>query len=72
MTPEWIFGKFNEVFGYLIEKVTKYQTIKNDPRSIRLFMKDGTVYIFTYPANGHYTLVVEKLGKVIQEEKENE
>ena len=71
MTPQAIYSEFKNVFGYLIQNVTKFTTIKNDPRSLSIYMRDGTVYIFTYPPNGHYTLVVENIPKVIKEERES-
>lgn len=70
MTPQAIYSEFKNAFGYLEHNVTKFTTIKNDPRSLRIYMRDGTVYIFTYPPNGHYTLVTERLGKILQEERE--
>lgn len=70
MTAEIIFSKFKDVFGYLKSGAKSYKTINSDPRSIRVTMKDGTIYIFTYPPNGHYTLVTERLGKILQEERE--
>lgn len=72
MSPQAIWSEFKRVFGYLAVHVIQYRSIKNDHRSIRVFMQDGTVYIFTYPSNGHYTLVTERLGKTIQEEREEE
>ena len=59
MSPEALWKKFNELFGYLVPNTTKYSSIQNDTRSIRVFMKDGNRFIFTYPRNGHYTLVTE-------------
>lgn len=70
MTPQAIYSEFKKVFSYLEHNVTKFTTIKNDPRSLRIYMRDGTVYIFTYPENGHYTLVVDKVAKVIKKERE--
>ena len=68
MSPQALWIEFKRVFGYLSNKVIQYKSIKNDSRSIRIFMQDGTTYIFTYPPSGHYTLVTERLGKTIKEE----
>ena len=70
MTPQAIYSEFKKVFSYLEHNVTKFTTVKNDPRSLRIFMNNGTVYIFTYPSNGHYTLVVENVPKIIKEERD--
>ena len=59
MSPEALWTKFNEIFSYMVPGVVKYSSIRNDTRSIRLHMKDGNKFIFTYPNNGHYTLVTE-------------
>ena len=68
MSPEALWNQFKRIFGYLSNKVIQYKSIRNDKRSIRIFMQDGTVYIFTYPPNGHYTLVTENVGKDLKGE----
>ena len=69
MSPIGLFNKFNEVFGYLAGHAKSFDSLA-DKRSIRIHMDNGTTYIFTYPANGHYTLVVENVPKIIKEERE--
>ena len=59
MSPEALWAEFKRYFAYLVPGSTSYQSIRNDNRSIRVLMKDGTRFIFTYPRNGHYTLVTE-------------
>lgn len=68
MNPEALWNNFKKIFGNLSNKVVQYKSIRNDKRSIRIFMQDGTVYIFTYPNNGKYTLIVENVGKIMKEE----
>ena len=70
MTSQMLYGKFKKVFGYLADHAVQYKTINSDPHSIRITMQDGTVYIFTYPANGHYTLVTENVGVHVRKELE--
>ena len=69
MTPKALYSKFTTIFGYLSANVVSYKEINNDPHSIRITMNTGTIYIFTYPSNGRYSLVVEKVGSY---KKENE
>lgn len=59
MTPEMLWEHFKRYFAYLVDGTVKYSSIRNDTRSIRVQMKDGSAFIFTYPRNGHYTLVTE-------------
>ena len=68
MSTETLWSIFNTYFSYLVPNVSKYGSIRNDSRSLRIHMKDSSSYIFTYPRNGHYTLVVESVGKAIKEE----
>lgn len=68
MRAPLLYEKFKKVFGYLTIHVTEYKEITNDKNSIRVFMQDGTIYIFTYPANGHYTLVTENVGAHMRKE----
>ncbi len=69
MRAKAIYEKFRNEFGYLSANVVSYKEINNDHRSIRITMKNGTTYIFTYPPNGRYKLEVVKVGYY---KKENE
>lgn len=62
MTAKAIYEKFKNEFGYLdlATNVVSYKEINGDNHSIRITMKNGTTYIFTYPPNGHYKLEVDK------------
>lgn len=62
MNPETLWAEFKVHFSYLVSGVTRYDSIRNDTRSIRVHMKDGNRFIFTYPRNGHYTLITENFG----------
>ena len=64
MTAKAIYEKFRNEFGYLSTNVVSYKEINSDRHSIRIIMKDGTTYIFTYPSNGRYSLAVEKVGSL--------
>lgn len=66
MSPESLWTEFKRIFGNMSTKVIRYKSIRNDKRSIRIFLQDGTIYIFTYPPNGYYTLIVENLGKYVE------
>lgn len=59
MSPDALWNEFKRYFSYLVPGSTKYESIRNDSRSIRVYMKDGNKFIFTYPRNGHYTLITE-------------
>ena len=59
MSPDAIWAEFKRYFSYLVPGAVRYDSIKNDNRSIRVHMKDGNKFIFTYPRNGHYTLITE-------------
>ena len=67
MTAKAIYEKFKDIFGYLSTNVVSYKEINNDHHSIRIAMKNGTTYIFTYPPNGRYSLAVEKVGSYKKE-----
>lgn len=62
MSPEALWNEFKARFSYMVSGVARYDSIRNDTRSIRVHMKDGEKFIFTYPRNGHYTLITENFG----------
>lgn len=70
MSPINLYNKFAEVFGYLSPHAKMFDSMA-DKRSIRIHMDNGINYIFTYPENGHYTLVVESVAKAIKEERDD-
>lgn len=67
MTPKALYSKFTTIFRYVSASVVSYKEINGDNHSIRIIMKNGTIYIFTYPSNGRYSLVVEKVGSYKEE-----
>lgn len=62
MSPEALWNEFKAHFSYMASGVIAYTSIRNDNRSIRIKMRDGNTFIFTYPRNGKYTLITEKFG----------
>ena len=69
MSPESLWKKFDSLFPYISDKAVRYSSVNGDPRSLKVKMVDGNTFIFTYPQNGHYTLVAERFGE--SEDKEN-
>ena len=61
MTPESVYNEFKKLFPDLSYKSIQYTHVSTERNTIRITMQDFSTYLFTYPANGHFTLYAEKL-----------